>query len=90
MTKSEYYKGKLDRHREAAAHHAGMAEQGIHVAYHKEQEDRHLKEIDKLERKTDNKKKGNNQRTGASVTGGSLSPVSSGIPNSGPGGMPTP
>jgi hypothetical protein len=67
-----------------------MADQGIHPEYHKQQESRHREAIDKIERKSDNKKKRINEGVGASITGASTGGVASGLPSSGPGGMPTP
>jgi hypothetical protein len=46
--------------------------------------------VDKLKRKRNNKKKPTDQSEGASVSGGSLSGVASGLPSSGPGNWSAP
>lgn len=69
MTKSEYFKGKVEHLKEMIAHHADMADKGIHIDYHKQQEAKHRQTLDKLERKSNDMYNPSNRASGAAVTG---------------------
>jgi hypothetical protein len=54
--KADYYNKKIQRHRDMAEYHAGMAEQGIHVDYHEDKATHHRHMADKLAEQHKDKK----------------------------------
>jgi hypothetical protein len=76
MTKSQYFKNKLQHHEDAIAHHADMADKDINREYHLKQEAHHREAIDKLSEKHDNKKNSKTKPKGKDLIG-SAGPVTS-------------
>ena len=54
--KADYYNKKIQRHRDMAEYHAGMAEEGIHVDYHEDKAAHHRQMVAKLEEQHKDKK----------------------------------
>jgi hypothetical protein len=56
VAKADYYSKKIQRHRDMAEYHAGMAEQGIHVDYHEDKAAHHRDMAAKLAEQHKDKK----------------------------------